>query len=186
MSLSHNERSEIVEAVLGAVMGNSEVGRHHHRHGGALLRLPPKPEWRQGEIAPGLMGPSEGHEPLPLVPNLQNGTFTATGVPIITFQARPQRPFHPQRLLAQVLRSGTSAAGLAAVCSGIFIGTALNQLQLGAFNIEFFGQTAFDVKLAMTPCGAGIDVNFPINLTGALTSTDTINVQLLLLGQTLR
>jgi hypothetical protein len=185
-----SERSELVSAVLGAVLGDldgDEVGARHRGHRPRhVMALPPKPAWRNSQIVPGVNAPSEGKEPLPLVPDVQSGTFTATGSPIINFKARPQRPFHPQRLLAQVLRTGSSASGLAAVCQGIFVGTALQQLQLGGFNVEFFGATAFDVMLSMTPCEAGIDVVLPMNLTGALTSTDTINVQLLILGQTLR
>jgi hypothetical protein len=186
---------EVVSAVLGQVLGELDgdvdgdldgVGRSRGgRRGGALLRLPPKPAWRDGIVTPGVNGPREGKEPLPLVADLNNGTFSST-VTAITFQARPQQPYHPQRLLAQVLRTGTTAAGLAAVCQGVFVGTILQQAQLGSFNLEFFSPTAFDVMLNCSPASAGIDVKLPVVLTGGLTSPDTINVQLLFLGQTLR
>lgn len=191
-----------VEAVLGQMMANGEldgdlegeldgdvVGRRLARRGGgrptgALLRLPPKPNWRKNTITPGVQGPREGNVPLPLVADLNGGTFTST-VTVITFQARPQQPYHPQRLLAQVLRTGTTAAGLAAVCQGVFVGTSLQQAQLGSFNLEFFSATAFDVMLNCSPAEAGIDIKLPTNLTGGLTSPDTVNVQLLFLGHNL-
>ena len=182
--------SQVLGAVLGEVLGEvlgDELGAHRgHHHRPHLLALPPKPDWRMGRITPGVMGPSEGKVPLPLTPDGGTGTFTATSATVINFRARPQQPFHPQRLLAQVLRSGASAAGLAAQCSGAFVGVGLQQASLGSFNIEFFGSTAFDVLLNMQPAEAGIDVTFPINLTGTPTGTDFVNVQLLVLGANLR
>jgi hypothetical protein len=184
--------SQVLGAVLGDVLGeyldgDEMVGaRHHGRHRPHLLALPPKPGWRQGIITPGVNGPSEGKVPLPLTPDGGTGSFTATSATVINFRARPQQPFHPQRLLAQVLRSGASAAGLAAVCQGAFVGVGLQQAQLGAFNIEFFGATAFDVMLNMQPAEPGIDVTFPINLTGTPAGADFVNVQLLILGANLR
>jgi hypothetical protein len=172
----------------GDMDGDEVVGRSRRNRGarrGGLLALPPKPNWRKGTITPGVQGPMEGLQPLPLNPDLQGGIFTATGAPIITFQARPQRPFQPLRLLASVIRTGTSAAALAAVCRGVFVGTDLQQLQLGSFNIEFFAPTAFDVGMKFNPAEAGIDIQLPINLTGGLTTTDTIAVQLLFLGHSI-
>lgn len=184
--------SQVLGAVLGEVLGEyldgDVMGASHrgHRHRPHLLALPPKPAWREGRITPGVFGPSEGNVPLPLTPDGGTGTFTATSATVINFRGKPQQPFHPQRLLAQVLRSGTTAAGLAAVCSGAFVGVGLQQAALGSFNIEFFGSTAFDVKLNMQPAEAGIEVVLPINLTGTPGGTDFVNVQLLILGANLR
>ncbi len=79
--------------------------RAHHRG----FHLMAKPNWRMGQIAPGVQAPREGLEPLPLVADNGTGTFVA-GTSTLNFRARPQRPFRPERLLAQVFRTGASAA----------------------------------------------------------------------------
>lgn len=170
---------------MGELDGMSTVGRRRRRHAHKhAMQLMQKPSWRQGQLAPGVQAPREGMEPLPLVPDLNGGTFT-TAVTNIRFSARPQRPFRGERLLAQVLRTGTSAAGLAALAQGIFVGTALQQLQIGAINLEFFSTTAFGVRLDLLPAEPGIDISMLTNLSGALTGTDSINVQLMLLGRSI-
>jgi len=182
---------EEVEAIMGEVLGDDVdgmdvVGRRHVRGArGRMIRLPPKPAWRNEVIVPGVMAPSTGLEPLPLVPDAGGGTFSAL-VTNITFRARPQRPFRSERLLAQVFRNGASASALAAVTNGIFVGTNLQQLQIGSFNLEFFAPTAFGVRLDMQPAEAGIDISINVILTGALAGADTIGVQLLLLGSSIR
>lgn len=155
--------------------------RHRRRRAFQLMR---RPDWRRGQIAPGVQAPREGLEPLPLVADNGTGTFSATTT-TLNFRARPQRPFRAERLLAQVFRTGASAAGVAAVTTGIFIGTTLQQLQIGNFNLEFFSPTAFGVRLDLSPAEPGIDIAIGTALTGALAGTDTLNVQLLFLGRSI-
>lgn len=172
------------ENTLGAArrrrVANAAAGNR-----GALIRLPVKPKWRDQVLTPGVNAPSEGHEPLPLTPSANGGVFSATTLNI-DFTARPQRPYQATRLLASVIKTGTTAAASSAVCGGIFIGTNLQQLQLGYFNLEFFAPTAFGVGLNLAPAEAGIDIVLRCNLSAAVTGTDTIAVQLMLLGSSLR
>lgn len=149
------------------------------------MGIMPKPRWRRGQLAPGVQAPREGLEPLPLVPDLGGGVFTAA-LTSITFRARPQRPFRAERLLASVRRNGASAAPLAAVTTGIFIGTQLQQLQIGNYDLEFFTPTAFGVRLDMQPAEPGIDIGIGTALSGgALAGADTIAVNLLFLGRSI-
>lgn len=183
--------AETMGEVLGELLGidddldgMSTVGRARARARRAMA-LPPKPNWRKHQLAPGVQAPREGLEPLPLVADgAGDGTFSAS-VTTLTFRARPQRPFRGERLLASVLRSGTSAAGVAALTTGIFVGTALQQLQIGNFNLEFFAPTAFGVRLDLIPAEPGIDIAINTALSGTLAGSDTINVQLLLLGRSI-
>jgi len=188
MAYDSETMGEVLGELLGLDMeGMDTVGRHHrHRRHGHMMRLPPKPGWRQHQLAPGVMAPREGLEPLPLTPDLNNGVFNAA-TPNIKFTARPQRPFRGERLLASVLRSGATSAGVNAVTTGVFVGTSLQQLQIGNFNLEFFAPTAFGVRLDLIPAEPGIDISIATTVTpaGVLSGTDFISVQLLLLGRSI-
>jgi hypothetical protein len=122
---------------------------------------------------------------MPLIPQAGNGVFTAA-LATINFSARPQRPFRGERLIAQVIRTGASAAAAFAVTTGIFVGVTLQQLQIGNFNIEFFTANAFGVRLSMSPAEPGVDITMPVSLTAALAGADTLAVQLILLGSSIR
>lgn len=188
---------EVVGQVIGEVMGEesgldgvmSTIGRHRH-HRGSLLALPPQAPWRAATngMPTGVNAPSEGLEPLPLNPDLQGGVFTNPGAPIITWTARPQRPFRAERFLAQVGRAGaTAAAGVFANAQGVFVGTVLQQLQLGGFNIEFFGSGAFGVRMDLSPAAAGLDITVPVTLGGALLAVgDSVAVTMMFLGSSVR
>ncbi len=167
--------------------GMSTVGALKRRMRRRSMRLMPKPGWRKGQLAPGIQAPREGLEPLPLVADLNGGVFTALVPGPITFRARPQRPFRAERLLASVRRSGASTAALAAVTTGIFIGTELQQMQIGNYDLEFFGSTAFGVRLDLKPAEPGIDIGMGIQIAnGAIgAAPDFIAVQLLLLGRSI-
>jgi hypothetical protein len=169
---------------MGDLDGMDTVGRRRRRAKRAAGRMMAKPNWRQGQLAPGVQMPREGLEPLPMVPDVNGGTFSAA-VTNIRFNARPQRPFRGERLLVQVLRTGASAAGLAVLGQGFFVGTALQQLQIGAINLEFFAATAFGVRLDLIPAEPGIDISTLVNLSGVLAGADIINVQMMLLGRSI-
>lgn len=183
---------EVLGELLGidtSTMGMSTVGRRrrHRGHHGNSMHVIDKPSWRQHQLAPGVQSPSEGLEPLPITPDNGTGVFIST-TSLVTWRGRPQRPFRGERLLAQVLRSGTSTAGVSAQTTGVFVGTALQQLQIGTFNLEFFTQQAFGVRLNMIPAEPGIDISIgvTVNPTGTISGSDFINVELLLLGECLR
>jgi hypothetical protein len=150
-----------------------------------MLRVPPKPAWRAA-VAPGVPMPGQGMELLPLTNPAGAPTFTAA-LAAFNMEARPQRPFRAERLLVTVRRNGASAAGLIVVCTGIFIGTQLQQLELGTFDIEFFGPTAFGVRLDLISATPGMLVRLPIQLQGGvLAGADTIAVSMVFLGRSIR
>lgn len=151
----------------------------------SMLRLPAKPGWRQGQVAPGVWGPRQGMEPLPLTGS-PIGTFVSAGATNTNLDARPQRAFRAERLLTTVLRTGATATARV-VCSGIFIGTALQSVELGDFDLELLGNpNAFGVRLALQPASPGILVRLPVHLVGpALGAGDSITVFAMFLGRTI-
>lgn len=173
---------EVLGEVLGDDMteGMSVVGR-----AGGMLRVPARPSWRNA-IAPGVAYPGQGLEPLPLTNPAGAAQFTSV-VTTFNMEARPQRPFRAERLLASVRRVGATAAGLTVLCTGIFIGTQLQSLELGNFDIEFFGPTAFGVRLNLVSATPGMLVRLPLIIAGgALVAPDVINVSLMFLGRSIR
>lgn len=170
---------EVVD-LEGDVLG-ARGRRRRHRRKGTLVRLPPKPGWRRRQIAPGIQAVAEGLEPLPLTGDLNGGVFNAAN-PAITFAARPQRPFRAERLLASVVLTG-GATGIV-VCDGIFIGTSLQTVQRGAFDVAFFAANSFGVRLCLAPAQPGVDVSLPCRFVGTI-GAGTAVVSLLFLGRTL-
>lgn len=162
-----------------AVVGARGRGRS------SMLRLARRPAWRR-QIAPGVALPGEGLEPLPLVPDNGTGIFGALGPTAITWTATPQRPFRPERLIAQVQRFGPSAAGVIVVSQAILIGAQLAQVDAGPINLEIFAAQAFGVRLNLPPTTPGMRIVLPCNLVGALAGADTIAVTLALLGRVVR
>lgn len=174
----------------GEDMGDDTMGRRRrNRH---VMALPAKPRWRRGEVAPGIQAPNEGLELLTLEPDLNGGTFDATNVgAIITFTAKPQRPFQAERLIALVSRVPDAVAGVPAgfiVSDGIFVGTQLQQLTRGGnFNLEVFSPTAFGVRMRLSPAAPGIDLTIATRVLGpAPTGTQAFIVSLQFLGHSLR
>ena len=172
-------------AVMGSVMGD-EVGRGHHGHhhaAGRHMALPPKPQWRHGELAHGVNTPDTGMFPLPLTGTGGTNTFTAT-VAAITFQGSLQKPYRSERLIFIVTRIGASATNLR-VQGQIFVGTDLQQGELGLLDLESLGAvTAFGTRLTLSPANPGVFVRLQTQLVGGvLTGTDTILVNTYFLGQ---
>jgi hypothetical protein len=175
--------------VMGSVMGPTGVigagHPHHRRHhaGGAQITLPPKPEWRHGELAHGVQAPDTGMFPLPLTGTGGTNTFSAT-VSSITFQGSLQKPYRSERLIFIVTRVGASATNLR-VQGQIFVGTDLQQGELGLLDLESLGAvTAFGTRLTLSPANPGVFVRLQTQLVGgALTGTDTILINAYFLGQ---
>lgn len=148
------------------------------------VRFPPAPAWRR-QMAPGVPMPGEGLEPLPLTPDRANGIF-AVATQFIQFNARPQAPFQPERLLVQVARDAALApAGDLFLGQGIFIGRQLATLEFANFNIEFFGPTAFGVRLKLPPAQPGVLISIPVIPNAAITA-GTAAVTMMFLGHSLR
>lgn len=184
--------------VMGDVMGDDEivgVVRRNPRTGRKQLvqvpkrslalpqrsmALPAKPGWRKGQIAPGVPGPSEGYVPLPMSPQAGNGIFTAS-LNQITFSGQLQKPFMPKRLLVSTVRTGTTAVGR---CLGVFyVGTDLQQAEIAGWDLELVGQaTSFDTSLGCVAAEPGVLIRMVVNLSTVLTTTDTIQLNMLILG----
>lgn len=136
-----------------------------------------RPGWRASQIAPGVIAPDQGMEPLPM------GTFTYTATALTnTFSGQIQKPFRGERWLLSVVRTGTSATGR--ILAQIFVGTDLAQLDVAPIDLEQLGDpNAFGVRLTMKPAQPGVFIRAVSSLSGALTGTDTIFVSLTLLGR---
>ena len=187
--------------VMGSVLGgwstvggemdgyDGQVGRVHPHAPVRHMALPPRPQWRQHTIAPGIHAPREGLELCPMTPDVLNGQFDATNVgAIITFTGRVQRPYRAERLVAFVSRVSDAVAGAPpgqVQCQGIFVGTNLQQLTLTEFNVEVFGPTAFGVRMELSPAAPGIDIVMKTRLTVAPTGTQAVQVSLQWLGSSL-
>lgn len=182
------------EVIVGAVAVNPRTGRRRiirrpaarlpGRAAGPTMQLAPKPNWRQGQVAPGVQAPQEGMVPLPLIGE-PSGTFSAT-VAAITFVGQVQEPYRPERLLVSVVRTGTTAAA-PRVMGQLFVGTKLQQAQIAPFDIELIGTAnAFGVRLSCQQVEPGVFVNLQCVLTGALTTTDTILVNAMFLGRVIQ
>lgn len=169
------------EELLGDdVLGYSTVGAARARARGRMMRLPPKAAWRTTQLAPGVQSPAQGLIPLPLVPDTASGVFAAA-VTSINFQARPQKPYRAERLLATVRRSG--AAGVIIFCDTMFVGTDLQTAEVGSFDIENFGPTAFGVRLMLKPAEPGVLIRLACRASTAPAGADTVSVGLMFLGQ---
>lgn len=192
---------ETAGSVMGTVMGEDGeeyyvngdgevVGRAGRRGGLArrhaparMIRPPAKPQWRGGSLAQGVIQPDEGMLPMPLAGSGGTNTFTAT-VSTITFQGQMQKPYRAERLIFIVTRVGTSAANLR-VQGQIFVGTDLQQGELGLIDFESLGATtAFGTRLTLTPATPGVFLRLQTQLVGgALTGTDTILINCYFLGR---
>lgn len=139
-----------------------------------------KPAWRQTQMAPGVIAPDQGLWPLPLA-GVPSQTF-ALAVQAITFEGQVQKPFRGERLLFSTVRTGPTAVGI--VLGQLFVGTDLNQLDTGAFDVEQIGApNAFGVRLAMKPCQPGVRIRLVCTLSAAIAGADTIFCSASILGR---
>lgn len=106
----------------------------------------------------------------------------ATGVNIVTQSMNVQTAFRGQRITTIVVRSGTSAQ-LTAPLMAIFLVGMKPILATGtAVPIEIFAQNAFDTNVLLPPTVPGVTYTLGINLSNALTTTDTVTVLVGVLG----
>lgn len=173
---------ESEEEVVGRAIAKHRARHGHPAHHRAIVP-PPKPQWRQGDLAHGVQQPDEGLLPMPL--NGAGGTnvFTAT-VGNITFESQVQKPYRAERMVFIVTRTGASAASLRAQ-GQIFVGTDLQQGELGLLDFESLGApTAFGFRLSLTPASPGVFLRLQTQLVGgALAGTDTIAINCYFLGR---
>lgn len=179
---------EIDGDVMGDVMGNAEVvgyddegypivvGARSRRRGVSRVQVQ-RPNWRNGQLAPGVIAPDQGMLPLPM------GNFTfALAAQTFTFQGQLQKPFRGERLLVTTVRTGTTAVGR--LLGQIFVGTDLSALDIAPVDLEQIGAPgAFGVRLTMKPAQPGVFIRIVTTLSSPLTTTDTIFASVQLLGR---
>lgn len=136
-----------------------------------------KPEWRQGQLAPGVQAPDQGLLTLPM----GGFTFTASAQ-TNTFSGQVQKPFRGERFLIRVVRTGTTATGT--ILAQLFVGTDLAMLDVSPVDLESLADPqAFGVRLTMKPAQPGVFIRALCTLDTVLTGSDTIKVSLQLLGR---
>jgi len=187
-------------SVLGSVLGELDgldddslgaishvVGKAlHKRHGhnkGAHIHMK-APDWRGGEMAPGVNLPQEGQVPLPLNPLSGGGIFSlATTTGPITYEGKLQKPYQAQRLIATTVRTGATAT--ARCVAQLFVGVDLNQAQLQGVDVEALGApTAFDTRMHLMQAPPGVAISLLTSLFGtAPTGTDSIALTMFFLGR---
>lgn len=155
------------------------VGARKRRGRHPQVRLT-KPRWRDSTLAPGVIAPDQGLEPLPM------GSFTYTlANQTNTFQGQIQRPFRGERWLISVVRTGATAVGR--IRGQIFVGADLAQLDVAPVDMELLGQAnAFGVRLTMKPAQPGVFLRVVTSLSVPLAGADTIQVEMMLLGRDIR
>lgn len=184
------EELEGDDQVVGLVKKNPRTGRHQivrvaprrvAAPRGNMIKLAQKPEWRQQQVAPGVIRPDEGMVPLPMTPLTGGGTFTAA-ITNITWQGQLQKPFRAERLLVSTVRTGASATGR--VLGQNFVGTDLQQAEIEPFDIELVGQAgSFGTRLTCAPAAPGVILRLQCFLSSPLLAADTIFVSIMWLGR---
>ena len=140
---------------------------------GQSVMIAQRPDWRNGQAAPGVMLPDEGMVPLGMVPDNSTGIFTAAGATKITWIGRLQKPFRAERLLVSSVRTGATATGR--LLGQFFVGVDLNMATLQSVDIELYGAaTAFGTRLTLLQAPPGVEISVPTTLSNAVTGTDTV------------
>ena len=176
-------------------MGHPGVPMLAHPHGGLPVHgvqhpAIHSPPWRP-MVAPGSPPLGEGHVPLPLNPETfatgagsigqWGGVGGAPAGTVITFSARPQKPFKAARLLVKKTNVGPTALG--SVIGQSFVGTDLQQGELGFADIESMGAaTAFDTWVSFKQAEPGVWIRIQATLTAFPTGADTTLVTVTAMG----
>jgi len=140
------------------------------------------PGWRARQLAPGVQTPGENLFELTLNPLANDGILDPANSNI-RFLAIPQKPFRGERLIITVNRS-TGAGGVRVTRGPLIIGTepqAANISQAGSADI--YAPGAFGVRLAMSPAGAGIEVQMDLQANPAVPVGETVACSITILGR---
>jgi hypothetical protein len=157
-----------------------QAGFPMQQRGGGVMGVQ-QPFWRRGQLAPGVQTPDEGLVPLPLHGTTGVDQFSLNQQSIV-FSGNIQKPFRGERLLIDVVRTGTTATGR--LIGQLFVGTDLQQADIDGFDLQQVGSSqAFGVRLTMKAAQPGVAIKIPTRLSSALLTTDTIFVTVTLLGR---
>jgi hypothetical protein len=156
----------------------------HHAPAPAVHSAP----WR-AMVAPGNPPIGEHHVPIPFLPETFNGVWGgAAGAPagaVIIFSARPQKPFKVTRLLASRTPVGATALGKA--IGQTFVGTSLQQAELGFVDLETIGAGgSFDTWVSFHQSEPGVWIRVQATLTAFPTPPDSTTLVLSGLGHYLQ
>lgn len=149
--------------------------------GAPLMQAGQRLPWRQTQLAPGVLAPFEGVYILPLQPSVNGGVFT-NAVGTIQYSAQPQKPFRGRRLVVTINRSA-GANGVAVQGQQLTVGIDPQQVQAGAFSLDVFAPTAFQVDLALAPAQPGILITLPVFTTPVVPVGESIVVTAQILGE---
>lgn len=177
----HTIGEDDIADIVGAVMARRRARIPQPRR--ALLALPPKPAWRKGEVAPGVYGPRDARELLPMTPLANNGIFDNANSNI-RFVANPQKPFQPTRVIVSVRRSA-GASGVIIKGAGLIVGTDPNLVEIADFDIEVFAGTNFGVGVKMRPAGPGIQIAIPCFASPNVAVGESVAVSISIIGQSI-
>lgn len=107
----------------------------------------------------------------------------AQGTNIVTNSIVPQFPFAGMQPIATILRNGTTAQTTFPTLAQLFVGpTPIIQTSPGPA-LDAYSKDAPNNNLRLPPTGLGQTYRADINLTSALTTTDTVSVILQINGQ---
>jgi len=149
--------------------------------------------WRP-MMAPGSPPLGEGHVPMPLTAETFSGQWTAAGgggAPpgtLITFSARPQKPFKLTRILARTtVVSNADGTAIGTPIGQLFVGTDLQQGELGFIDLATIGAGgSFDTWVSCKQAEPGVLIRLQTGLTvypsDTTTHTDTVLVTITVLG----
>ena len=149
--------------------------------------------WRP-MMAPGSPPLGEGHVPMPLTAETFGGQWSATGgagAPpgtLLTFSARPQKPFKLTRILARTtVVSNSNGTAIGTPIAQLFVGTDLQQGELGFIDLATIGAGgSFDTWVSCKQAEPGVLIRCQTGLTvypsDTTTHTDTVLVTITVLG----
>jgi len=169
--------------------GRPIVGRRHHVG-------PPHPAIRSAPwrpmLAPGSPPLGEGHVPMPLNPESFGGAWGSTGLTtvntsngLITFSARPQKPFKTSRLL---ITKGGTANGLSTsqLVGQNYVGTDLQQGEVGQIALEALGApSSFDTWVSFKQAEPGVWIRVQaqlLSVAGFTSTTDYVQYNITAIG----
>ena len=136
-----------------------------------------KPNWRQSQLAPGVIAPDQG------LVDAADGLVHVHGERAGQhLQGQVQKPFRGERFLSRVVRTGTTATGT--ILAQLFVGTDLAMLDVAPVDLESLSNPqAYGVRLTMKPAQPGVFIRAVTTLDTVLTTTDNIKITLQLLGR---
>jgi len=149
--------------------------------------------WRP-MMAPGNPPLGEGHVPMPLSAETFGGAWTAVGGTgaspgtLITFSARPQKPFKLTRILARTtVVSNAQGTAIGTPIGQLFVGTDLQQGELGFIDLATIGAGgSFDTWVSCKQAEPGVLIRLQTGLTvypsDTTTHTDQVLVTITVLG----